>query len=286
MNVSRSRAAIVIAILALILVWLVLDRAGGPNPIRDAFSSVLSPVQYAMERISRPVFDLAGNIGRLGSMASENETLRRENSELRSEIILLREAQIENETLRRELNFKSTVPSYQLLSAEVIGHDPNNLLEYLVIDRGSEDALQVGMPVLTNEGLVGRISEVSAGSSKVMLITDSSSSVSALIQSSRATGIVQGYPGGELLMRYIPQGDDIAPGDIVITSGLGGNFPKRLVIGQVVSVENADVQMFQEARLVPAVNLHDLEFVMVLLNFSPIDVEATPSSTPAAETAD
>ena len=179
-----------------------------------------------MERISRPVFDLAGNIGRLGSMASENETLRQENSELRSEIILLREAQIENETLRRELSFKSTVPSYQLLSAEVIGHDPNNLLEYLVIDRGSEDAIQVGMPVLTNEGLVGRISEVSAGSSKVMLITDSSSSVSSLIQSSRATGMIQGYPGGELLMRYIPQGDEIQLGDIVITSGLGGNFPQ------------------------------------------------------------
>jgi rod shape-determining protein MreC len=142
------------------------------------------------------------------------------------------------------------------------------------------------MPVLTAQGLVGRISEVSAGSSKVMLITDSSSSVSALIQRSRATGMVQGYPGGELIMRYIPQGDQVQPGDIVITSGLGANFPKRLVIGQVVSVENADVQMFQEARLVPAVNLHDLEFVLVLLNFSPIDVEATPSPTSAPEDAD
>jgi rod shape-determining protein MreC len=284
--VSRYRAGIVIAILLLILVWLVLDQAGGSNPIRDAFSRVLSPVQYALQRVAAPVFQFAGNVGRLGSMAAENETLREENSELRSEIIQLREAQIENETLRRELNFKSTVPSYQLLSAEVIGHDPNNLLEYLVIDRGVEDAIQVGMPVLTAQGLVGRISEVSAGSSKVMLITDSSSSVSALIQRSRATGMVQGYPGGELIMRYIPQGDQVQPGDIVITSGLGANFPKRLVIGQVVSVENADVQMFQEARLVTAVNLHDLEFVLVLLNFSPIDVEATPSPTSAPEDAD
>jgi rod shape-determining protein MreC len=208
----------------------------------------------------------------LSHLQAENEALREQSAELRNQVILLQEAQIENETLRRQLSFKSSVPSFRLLSAEVIGHDPSNLLQYLIIDRGAQDGVQRGMAVLTAEGLGGRISEVSADSAKVMLITDPSSSVSALIQRSRATGSVQGYPNGELVMRYIPQGDTVAPGDIVLTSGLGGNLPRRLVIGQVASVKRQDVEMFQEARLIPAVNLRDLETVMVLLSFTPMEL--------------
>jgi rod shape-determining protein MreC len=275
-NVLRSRATIVILILALILAWLILDQTSNPNPVRDAFSRVISPVQFLLQRLASPVGQATAWITHLGSLESDNQKLRSQAVELRNQIILLQEAQIENETLRKQLNFKSAAPNYHLLSAEVIGHDPSNLLQYLIIDRGSKDGIQLGMPVLAAEGLVGRISEVSIDSAKVMLITDPSSSVSALIQRSRATGSVQGYPGDELVMRYIPQGDTVTPGDIVITSGLGGNFPKRLVIGQVVSVTNRDVEMFQEARLVPAVNLRDLETVMVLLSFTPIDLGEEP----------
>jgi len=270
-NVLRSRAAVVILVLSLILAWLVLDILGASNPIRDIFSRVVSPIQFVIGRAVRPLSHLVSTVRHLGGLQSENEVLRRENAELRSQIVLLQEARIENETLRRQLNFKSAVPSRHLLSAEVIGHDPTDLLQYLLIDRGTTDDIQPGMPVLTAEGLVGRISEVSANSAKVMLITDPSSSVSALIQRSRATGVVEGYPGHELMMRYIPQGDTVAPGDMVLTSGLGGNFPKRLVIGQVASVKQKDVEMFQEARLIPAVKLRDLETVMVLLSFAPTD---------------
>ncbi|MBC7239907.1 MAG: hypothetical protein H5T71_07400, partial [Chloroflexi bacterium] len=91
---------------------------------------------------------------------------------------------------------------------------------------------------------------------------------------SRATGVVQGYSSRELIMRYIPPGGDaVMPGDIVLTSGLGGNFPRRLPIGQVTEVSHEDVQMFQEAKLIPAADLYDLEMVMVLLNFGPVDLD-------------
>ena len=227
--------------------------------------------------MARPLFQVVGWVDRLAQRESEIEALRQENVALRDQIILLREAQIENETLRRQLNFKSAVPNFQLLSAEVIGHDPNNLLQYLIIDRGTADGIEPGMPVLAGRGLVGRIAEASASSSKVMLITDPSSSVSALVQRSRATGLVQGYSGHDLVMRYIPQGETVSPGDVVLTAGLGGNFPKRLVIGQVASVEHRDVMMFQEAKVLPSVSLRDLEVVMVLLNFTPI--ELTPGDS-------
>jgi len=268
-NVLHSRAVVAILVLCVILAWLVLDSMGASNPIRDAFSRVVSPVQFAIHRTVSPLSRIGSAARQLRDLKAENEALRRENAELRSQIVLLQEAKIENQTLRQQLNFKSAVPSYHLLSAEVIGYDPSNLLQYLIIDRGATDDIQAGMPVLTARGLVGRISEVSANSSKVMLITNPSSSVTALVQRSRATGVVEGYPGHELLMRYISQGDTIAPGDMVLTSGLGRNFPKRLVIGQVASVEHKDVEMFQEAKLIPAVNLLDMETVMVILDFAP-----------------
>ena len=268
MNVLRSRATAVILVLCLILAWLIFDQTSYANPLRDAFSRAVSPLQFVLQTLASPVTRVVSLVGHLKELPSENEVLRQQNAELRNQIILLQEAQIENETLRRQLDFKSAVPNFRLLSAEVIGHDPNNLSQYLILDRGGMDGVQRGMAVITAEGLVGRVSEVSANSAKVMLITDPSSSVSALIQRSRATGSVQGYPNGELRMRYIPQGDTVAPGDIVLTSGLGGNLPRRLVVGQVASVQRADVEMFQEAKLIPTVNLHDLETVMVLLSFT------------------
>jgi rod shape-determining protein MreC len=277
-NVLRSRALIVVLLLALILAWLILDQAGQSNPIRDTFSQLVAPVQFVLTRLTGPIGQAVEGVIHLGRLQSQNDALRSENIQLRNQILLLQEAERENEALRRQLNYKSSVPSFQLLSAEVIGLDSSNLLQYLIIDRGADDGVQQGMPVLAAEGLVGRIDEVSKTSAKVMLITDVSSSISALIQRSRATGLVQGYPGAQLRMRYIPQGDTVEVGDVVFSSGLGGSLPKRLVIGQVVRVQKSDVEMFQEADIVPAVNLRDLESVMILLNFARIEPDQEESA--------
>jgi len=272
---SRVWAGAVIVLLLFALAWTILDGVGGANPLADASSRVLAPLQLAFTRASRPMVRALQSLGKLSSLEAENERLRQENAELRAQVISLREAENENETYRRQLNFKRAVPGFQLLSAEVVGYDPGSLVHYVVIDRGRDDGIEVGMPVLSAAGLVGRISGVSAASSKVMLITDPSSSVSGLVQRSRATGIVQGMVGDRLVMRYIPQGDAVAAGDIVLTSGLGSGFPKRLLLGQVVDVRFSDVDMFQEAELVPAASLHDLEAVMVLRSFQPIGSEGT-----------
>ena len=278
MSESRHRAIAIILILSLVLTWLVLEQLEGPNPVRDAMSSLLAPIQFALHRAVNPGFRALRQVSTLGNLVAENETLRQENASLREQIVLMNEARIENETLRRQLNYKNSVPTFKLLSAEVIGRDPNNLLRSLILDRGSSDGVRAGMPVLAAEGLVGRIREVSTSSSKAMLITDPSSSISALLQRSRATGVVQGQAGSGLLIRYIPQGDTVEPGDAVLTSGLGGNLPKRLVIGRVASTARSDVDMFLGATVVPAVNLHDLEVVMVLLSFAPAEIAGTPDT--------
>ena len=280
MKGTRARVVVLIIVLCLVLAWLGLDSLSPNNPIRAVSSHIASPFQYALRWVGTPFRSIALGLESIQKILDENTTLRQENSELRNQVILLQEAQIENENLRKELQFKSSVPSYQLLSAEVIGRDPSELFQYLIIDRGADDGVRVGLPVITADGLVGRISEVNPGSSRVMLITDSSSSVSALVQRSRATGMAQGYPGRGLIMQYIPQSDSVEVGDIVLTSGLGSGFPKRLVVGQVAEVIKQDVAMFQEARIIPAVSLASLESVMVMLSFQAPEETTTPTKVP------
>jgi rod shape-determining protein MreC len=264
------------------LAWLILDRVRPTNPLRDALTRVVAPLQYATAQGARPARQFWAGLTSMAALGRENEELKQQVAELRSQVALLQEAQIENETLRRQLDFKSSVPSLRLLSAEVIGHDPSGLQQYLIIDRGAEDGVALAMPVLADAGLVGRISEVSANSAKVMLISDPSSSVSAIVQRTRATGIVRGSVSGQLTMYYLPPGESVAPGDVVLTSGLGGNFPRRLVIGQVASVSHADVDMFQEAEVVAPLALRDLEQVMVLLNLADYEL-AQPEDRPATK---
>ncbi len=265
----HGQVLIVVLLLLVILAWLVLDTTGGSNPVRDAVLQVMSPVQYALNQLASPLISAVTGVRHIFQVQAELDSAQQEIADLRSQIVLLQEAALENETLRRELGFRETAPSGHYLAAEIIGYDPSDFVQYLIIDRGESDGLNRGMVVLSSEGLVGRISEVSTACSKVMLITDPSSSVSARIQRTRDTGIVQGQPGGQLIMRYIPQENEINPGDIVLTSGLGGNFPARLPIGQITSVNKTDVDMFQTAQIVPAVDINHLEMVMVLVSFTP-----------------
>jgi rod shape-determining protein MreC len=260
-------------LLSLAATGAILDRTGRLEPVKDLAAQLTTPIQKGLT-------SLIGRFSNIRQFFTDVDACRAENEELQAlvdrvivENVRLREAEIENVTLREQLNFKQANPSFELVSAQVIGRDPATVLSHLIIDRGSAEGVAVGMPVLTHRGLVGRITETNPHSSKVLLITDVSSSVNALIQESRATGVIQGRIGQGLVMRYVQQSEEIAVGDLVLTSGLGGNFPTRLIIGQVTAVAKKDVELFQEAEVRPAVNFHELEMVMVLTSFVPIDFE-------------
>jgi rod shape-determining protein MreC len=127
---------------------------------------------------------------------------------------------------------------------------------------------------------VGRIVEVGFTSSKVLLIIDARSSVNALVQRSRASGVVEGILGGTLAMKYISQDQEVSVGDVILTSGLGGNFPKGIVIGQVVGVHQQDIEMFQQAQVRPTVDLGHLERVLVITDFQPVEVIGSETGNP------
>ncbi len=260
--------------LMLAVTGMILDRTERLQPVKNLVAQVTAPVQEIVTSLVSRVTNMRQYLKNVQACQAENEELQTLVDQLIIENVRLREAEIENVTLREQLNFKQANPSFELLSAQMIGRDPSSLLSYLIVDRGTAEGVAVGMPVLTHRGLVGRITETNPHSSKVLLITDVSSSVNALIQESRATGVVQGRIGQGLVMRYIQQEEGIKEGDLVLTSGLGGNFPTRLIIGQVTAVRKKDVELFQEAEVRPAVNFHELEMVMILTSFMPIDFQS------------
>ena len=264
----RGNTAVLLLLLLLLgLALVILDYTHLFQPAENVVAQLLFPLQRAFYSLGARVADLGNFFQELESLEARNRELQSLVDQLVIENVRLREAEIENATLREQLGFKEANPDFRLVAAEVIGRDPSNFLGYILIDRGSSDGMKSNMPVVTSQGLVGRIVEVYPRSSRVLLITDPSSSVNALIQSSRATGVVQGQPDGSLAMRYIQQGEEVKVGDLVLTSGLGGYFPKRLIVGQVTSVRQRDVEPFQEAEVKPTVQFNHLEIVLIITDF-------------------
>jgi rod shape-determining protein MreC len=263
-------------LLSLTIVGLVLHETGNTQAVENLILRPVTPVQDHLSGLANDLNDLVQTFRDLQELRHRNEQLQSLADSLMIETVRLKELESENETLRQLLEFTQANPTSGYRAAEVVGHvigqDPSNLLRSIIIDAGTGDGVAEGMPVVTDRGLVGRIVEVSSRSSKVLLITDVSSSVNAIIQSSRATGIVEGKVDGGLMMKYIPQTVTVNVGDIILTSGLGATFPKRLVIGQVTAVQKLDIEMFQRAEIKPTVDFERLEIVLVITNFEPIEM--------------
>ncbi len=283
---------LLLTVLAASLVVLAVGSTGAMAPVRNGASIVLVPAQYSLEALARAVRDILRIPRDLSTLRAENQRLRQQVDQLVYQLALQREIEIENEHLRELLKLRDQTPEIfgpqaDLLAAEVIGREPGNLLHFLTIDRGSQDGLRAGMPVITARGLVGQIDQVRPNSATVKLLTDPTSNVNALVQRSRTTGVVRGVQsatGTSLVMGFMPQTEGIAkPGDLVLTSGLGGHFPRRLLIGEITEVRRRDVDMFQEAVLRPAVDFGQLEMVIVVRYFTPIGVEAPAPTAPAAQ---
>jgi len=275
MSRERLQNLIPVLLLALAVVGFVLHRTGLLTPVEGVLIRVTMPLQESASLVVSRLGELTQTVRDLRNLRQRNEELEAENARLLLEIVRLREIEAEAALMRDLLDFSQAYPSFDLQGAHVvgrvIGRDPSNLQRYLTLDVGLESGIERNMPVATDRGLVGRISEVGNGWSRVLLIIDVSSSVTALTQSTRASGLVEGQPDGALVMRAIPQGDTVSVGDTVFTSGLGGNFPRQILIGQIVSVERKDYALYQEASVEPTVDFYHLEAVLVLTGFEPIE---------------
>ncbi len=232
--------------------------------------AVFGPVQKVFSTTSYAFTDGISTIPQLFTLKNENEKLRKQINELKKYKRDYLEYQQENINLRRMLNLKQRSLEFELEAAEVIGREPSNWFNVILIDKGEKDGIKKDMAVMVDEGLVGYIIEAGSGYSKVLLITDDRSSVSAIIQRSRDNGIVKGsidtVPQGCVKMVFLPYDSNIIKGDVVISSGLGGIFPKGIVIGEVVEAQKESHELTQYAIIKPAVDFQKLERVFVVKN--------------------
>jgi rod shape-determining protein MreC len=252
---------------------LVLHEAGTLAPLEQWAANPLTAVQTWLEARMRGVEEVLETARDLQTLRQRVEELEKQNAALQVENVRLHEDLADYQAISQLLNFTRENTQLQTLPAEVIGRDSNTFLRSIIINKGATDGLAPGMPVVTERGLVGRITAVSPSSAKVMLLTDPASAVNARLQTSRADGIVEGQLTPALRMRFIPQEATVQTGEVVLTSGLGGNFPAGLVIGQVISVERRDVDLFQTAEVHPTVDFNRLEIVLVITNFKPTNVD-------------
>jgi rod shape-determining protein MreC len=255
---------------------IVLNEAGYLEPLEGVILRLISPLQARLATLVETSGGLFRAARDLRDLRRRNQELEEKYAQLLIENVALEEAAQENATLRSFFHFAQQHPGFQLVGGEVkasvIGRDPSNFLRYLIIDAGQVQGVKKDMPVIVPRGLVGRVQSVGSNWAKVLLINDPRSSVSAVIQTGRATGQMQGLVSGDLVMKYVSQEESVSEGEIVLTSGLGGNFPKGLVVGQVVAVQQRDSDMFQQATVRPTVDFDRLEMVLVIAAFEPVDV--------------
>jgi len=217
----------------------------------------------------------------IASLRARNAELQAEVSQLQAQVIDLQQRVNETEVLRALVDFSRSNPESTYRAAAVIGRDPSPFLHYVVINRGSNDGIRRGMPVVTNQGLIGRIDAVIADAARVQLITDPASSINVHLQNADAEAVLIGSVMGDVSLDMISQDVSVEPGDLILTSGLGGGYPPDLIIGQVVSIRSLDVELFQQAVVQPSVDFTRLEIVLVITNFRPVDISPlVPTTTP------
>jgi rod shape-determining protein MreC len=208
----------------------------------------------------------------IASLRQRNAELEGEVAELQAQVIQLQQEVGETEILAALVDFSRARSENSYKAAAVIGRDPSPFLHYVIINVGSNDGILRGMPVVTNQGLIGRVEAVIADAARVQLITDPASSVNVRLQNAETEASLVGSVTGDVTLELIPQDIDVQPGDLVLTSGLGGGYPPDLIIGQVVNVRSRDFDLFQQATVQPVVDFNRLEIVLVIINFKPVDI--------------
>lgn len=274
-HLDRSRArpglliALVVIALVLMTVWFREGNLGPIHRVRLGLQAATAPVGAAGEFVTRPVRGVFLWASDLGVSRSELEALRKQNEQLRALNASLEEAKLENDRLRALVGLVQG-GKIKSQAAHVIGRPVDSWEGVITLDRGSSDGITANMPVVGPAGLLGQTVEVTAHSARVRLISDQRSGVAAMLQLSRSAGIVRGSLEGNLTMEFVSKETTIKPGDVVVTSGLGGVYPKGLIIGDVKQVSRTPSDLYPYIRVEPSARLEGIEEVIILTGAPPV----------------
>ena len=259
----RLGAGIFIIITALFILLYNL-RHPAPGLIRKMALEMVSPLEMAINWPLQSLTDVWKRYILLVGREENNNRLRAENAQLLNELIKYREGYQEGIRLQKILKLRDSLP-FSTLAARVVGRNPSSIFKIVLINRGERDGLRAGLPVMAVPGLVGRILETSWHVSRVLLIIDENSNIDVLLQESRAQGILQGASSSGCIVKYVSKTIDVKAGEVVISSGIGGVFPKGLPLGVVTSASKKEAELFQRINVAPFVNPADIEEVLVII---------------------
>ena len=272
-RIARRRSIVFIALIATTLVMMAFSSNPLVREFQGAVSYAIRPIQGAVDNVAEGVAGIFQSMSDIDRLHTDNTALRRENERLKAENLRLAEAQREIGLLTGVLQLRNGF-AYKTAAAEVIARESSEFRRLITISKGSDDGIEEGDVVIAEGGaLAGRVVGVGPNHANVVLITDQSSTVIGLVQSSGAIGAVIGQLGGTLIMANIDSTDTIELGDEVVTAGIelaGGirsPYPKGLLLGQIVDIRRDANSVVQTAYLQPTANLEKVEYVLVVLDY-------------------
>ena len=266
----RSLQTVVIVLVAIGLVVLALG--GYFNPVTNWLTRITVNAQTWVSGRYMAIVDFLTVPRDVASLRQNNAQLEADVARLQTQVIDLQQQVTETNILSALVDFARANPEYSYKAAAVIGRDPSPFLRYVIINVGSNEGVLPGMPVVTDKGLVGRVDAVISEAARIQLVTDAASAINIRMQASNTEAMLVGSITGDLSLDMIPQDANVQVGDVVLTSGLGGNYPANLLVGQVVSVRKLQSELFQQAAIQPNVDYNRLQYVLVISNFKPVDI--------------
>lgn len=244
------------------------SQVGVLNPFQGMFLQVVSPVQGAVDGVFRPVATILSDAGRLHDLQEENRQLRIQNEELIVRNTALQNAVERVKELEAAMGVQASAGFGTTVIANVVSHDASAFTDVISIDIGGDQNVKPGMNVLSPQGtLMGTVTRVLPSRSFVRLITDSKSKVNAVVQETQFDGQVQGGPGRTLSFDLVQA--DVKVGDVIVTSGLGGNYQKDIPIGRIVEVSGTPQDLYKTVKVEPLVRFSTADTVLVLTGFVP-----------------
>jgi rod shape-determining protein MreC len=266
--------ALVVLLAVVCLLLLTVQTRGYRFEATDALAILTTPVQTGLAKVHRGAFGLWSTYQDWKNVRLENVRLRDEVQRLRVDALRVNETTDENARLRRLLVLREQLPM-TTLPGEVIARESGGWIRSLTVNRGKGDGVTRLTAVISPDGLVGRVLDVRRGASIVQVLTDPASSLSAHVVRTRTAGLVEGEPSGAMRLKFMARdGAGIQVGDLVVTSGLGGLFPRGIPIGRVRAIDDRGSALFHYATVTPIVDLSRIDEVLLVTGETSSDVAA------------
>ncbi len=279
-NFLKNKPLAIAAAAVVLLLLLALFTSGDRTVtwLESTVGSVVEPVQGFASRASGTIIDFVQNLFNTTDADQENQQLKVYIAQLEQNVGEMEALRQENERLKGLLNFTETAPDLSYVSGEVIGRNQGIWFDTFTINVGRNQGVDKNMPVVNAQGLVGRVTEVGANSCKVIAVIDASMSVSVMVERTRDNGMIRGTldtgaDSDQMELYYMASDVDLQPGDRIVTTGVGGVYPKGLLLGEVVEVSRSEGDY--NALVDPAVDFKRIEEVMVIVGMPDLE-GATP----------